>query len=319
MKIHRYLTHAVVLAIAVAISGYASLDRHYQSSFTASIGTVNAEATVSGEGGTVGDVSLGRFSTIIKPMAIPLSAPISHTPVTYTIAAGQTLKEVAKKFNVTVSEIRWSNTNLISSAVVATGDQVVIPPVRGIVVTTKATDTLAKLAVRYRSDAQTILDFNRLRSPVLTAGTVLVIPGGVGGAFPPPPSVFQNLAQTGTGGGSYHPIILGCCLGPYPATGFPPGWCTYYVATKRNVTWRGDAGFWYQNAAAAGYPVGSKPKVGAIMVTWESYLGHVAYVEAVNKDGSWTVSEMNFVAFGVIDERTIKPGQLGSALVGFIY
>jgi len=28
---------------------------------------------------------------------------------------------------------------------------------------------------------------------------------------------------------------------------------------------------------------------------------------------------MNFVAFGVISERTIKPGQLGSALVGFIY
>ena len=57
MKIHRYLTHAVVLAIAVAISGYASLDRHYQSSFTASLGAVNAEATVSGEGGAVGDVT----------------------------------------------------------------------------------------------------------------------------------------------------------------------------------------------------------------------------------------------------------------------
>jgi surface antigen len=55
------------------------------------------------------------------------------------------------------------------------------------------------------------------------------------------------------------------------------------------------------------------------MVTWESYLGHVAYVEAVNADGSWRVSEMNFVGFGVISERTIKPGQLGSALVGFIY
>jgi hypothetical protein len=146
-----------------------------------------------------------------------------------------------------------------------------------------------------------------------------VIPGGIGGAFPPPPAVWQSLVRTGTGGGGYHSVILGCCLGPYPATGFPAGWCTYYVATKRNVTWRGDAGFWYQNASAAGYPVGPKPKVGAIMVTWESYLGHVAYVEAVNADGSWTVSEMNFVAFGVISQRTIKPGQLGSALVGFIY
>jgi LysM repeat protein len=294
------------------------MDRHFQSSLTSRLGAVNAEAVVSGEGGTVGDVSLGRYSTIIKPIAIPIAAPISHTPFSYTVAAGENLKTIAARFHVTVSQIRWSNTNLISSDVVATGDQITIPPVAGIVVKAKATDTLEGLAAKYQSDAQTILDFNRLRSPQLQAGTVLVIPGGVGGAFPPPPTVFQSLMQSGTGG-AFHSVILGCCLGPYPATGFPVGWCTWYVATKRNVTWRGDAGFWYQNAAAAGYPVGSKPKVGAIMVTWESYLGHVAYVEAVNADGSWTVSEMNFVAFDVISQRTIKPGQLGGALVGFIY
>jgi LysM repeat protein len=294
------------------------MDRHFQSSFTAHLGAVNAEALVSGEGGTVGDVSLGRYSTIIKPVAIPLSAPISHTPISYSVAAGENLKIIAAKFHVTVSQIRWSNTNLISSDVVATGDQIVIPPVPGLVVKVKASDTLATLAAKYQSDAQTILDFNRLRSPQLVAGTALVIPGGIGGAFPPPPTLWQTLQQSGTGG-AYNSTVLGCCLGPYPATGFPVGWCTWYVATKRNVTWRGDAGFWYQNAAAAGYPVGSKPKVGAIMVTWESYLGHVAYVEAVNADGSWTVSEMNYVAFDVISERTIKPGQLGARLVGFIY
>jgi LysM repeat protein len=295
------------------------MDRHFQSSFTPSLGAVNAEAVVSGEGGTVGDVSLGRYSTIIKPVAIPLSAPISHSSFTYSVAAGENLKMIAAKFHLSVSQIRWSNTNLISSDVVATGDHILIPPVSGIVVTTRGSDTLQSLAIKYKSDAQTILDFNRLRSPQLAAGTVLVIPGGVGGAFPPPPASFKALVQTRATGGSFHSVILGCCLGPYPATGFPAGWCTYYVATKRNVTWRGDAGFWYQNAAAAGYPVGSKPKVGAIMVTWESYLGHVAYVESVNADGSWTVSEMNFVAFDVISTRTIKPGELGSRLVGFIY
>jgi N-acetylmuramoyl-L-alanine amidase len=295
------------------------MDRHFQSSLTARLGAVNAEAVVSGEGGAVGDVSLGRYSTIIKPVAIPLAAPISHSPVTYTVSAGENLKLIAARYRVTVSQIRWSNTDLISSDVVATGDRIVIPPVPGIVVTAKGSDTLESLAMKYQSDAQTILDFNRLRSPQLAAGTVLVIPGGVGGAFPPPPTLWQNLVQAGTAASAFHSVILGCCLGPYPATGFPAGWCTYYVATKRNVTWRGDAGFWYQNASAAGYPVGPKPKVGAIMVTWESYLGHVAYVEAVNADGSWTVSEMNFVAFGVISQRTIKPGQLGGRLVGFIY
>jgi LysM repeat protein len=293
------------------------MDRHFQSSFTARLGAVNAEAVVSSEGGTVGDVSLGRYSTIIKPVSIPLTAPISHTPTTYRIQEGETLKTIAARFHVTVSQIRWSNTNLISSDVVATGDQIVIPPIPGIVVTAKASDTLEILAAKYQSDAQTILDFNRLRSPHLTAGAVLVIPGGVGGAFPPPPAIYQ-LVHTGTGG-SFNAHVVGCCLGAYPATGFPAGWCTWYVATKRNVTWRGDAGYWYANASAQGYPVGPTPKVGAIMVTWESWAGHVAYVEAVNPDGSWVVSEMNWLAFDVINERTIKPGQLGGRLVGFIY
>ncbi len=291
------------------------MDRHVPTYLTSRLGTVNAEAVVATEGGTAGDVSLGRYSTIIKPVAIPTSAPISHKAFGYTVAAGENLSTIATKFHVTVAQIRWSNTNLISNDTVNTGDQIVIPPVPGVVVIVRSSDTIEALAGNYQVDSQSIYDFNRLRSSQLVAGTLLVIPNGVGGTFPPPPVVYQNFSRSS----SYSSKVLGCCLGPYTANGFPPGWCTYYVATKRNVTWRGDAGYWYQNAAAQGYKVGPTPKVGSIMVTWESYLGHVAYVESVNPDGSWVVSEMNFVAFNVISQRTIKPGQLGGRLVGFIY
>jgi LysM repeat protein len=294
------------------------MDRHVPAYLTSRIGTANAEAMMAGEGGSAGDVSLGRYSTIIKPVAIPTSAPTSHNAFGYTVGQGENLSAIAAKFGVTVAQIRWSNTNLFSDDTVNTGDRLVIPPVPGIVVNVKATDTLEALAAKYQVDPQTIYDYNRLRSTQLAAGTDLVIPNGVGGAFPPPPAQWQLLMRTG-GGGGYSVKTLGCCLGPYTANGFPVGWCTYYVATKRNVTWRGDAGFWYQNASAQGYPVGPTPKVGSIMVTWESWAGHVAYVEAVNADGSWVVTEMNWVAFDVIDQRTIKPGQLGKALVGFIY
>ena len=294
------------------------MDRHVPAYLTSRLGTVDAQAVVATEGGTAGDVSLGRYSTIIKPVAIPAAAPMSHKSFGYTVQAGESLATIAAKFHVSVSQIRWSNTNLFSNDSVATGDQIVIPPVPGVVVTVKATDTLDALATKYQVDAQSIYDFNRLRSTDLVAGATLVIPNGVGGAFPPPPALYQLLMRSGTGGG-YPVKVLGCCLGPYVANGFPVGWCTYYVATKRNVTWRGDAGYWYQNASAQGYAVGPTPKVGSIMVTWESWAGHVAYVEAVNPDGSWVVTEMNWVAFDVIDERTIRPGQLGARLVGFIY
>jgi len=316
LRANRYLTHAVVLGIAVGMSSYAAVDRHFPTNLTSRFGPVNAEAVVTGEGGYYGDVTLGRYSTIIKPVSIPTSAPVSHQPFTYTVAAGEDLSAIAAKYHVTVSELRWSNSNLYSNDAVATGDQLVIPPVHGIVVVVKASDTVDGLATKYSVDAQAIIDFNRLRSSQLSAGEVLVIPGGVGGAFPPPPALYQIM----TGAKSSYPVkVLGCCLGPYVNNKFPVGWCTYYVATWRNVTWNGDAGYWYANASAQGYAVGSTPKVGSIMVTWESWAGHVAYVESVNADGSWVVTEMNWVAYDVIDQRTIKPGQLGSRLVGFIY
>jgi LysM repeat protein len=317
LRISRYLTHAVVLAVAVAISGYASVDRQVGNYLTR-LGPLNAQALVVDEGGVVGSVSFGRYSTIIKPVDIPTSAPVSHLPTTYTVQSGDTLPSIAKRFKVTVSQIRWSNSgSLFTTDAILPGMSLIIPPVPGVVVIVKAGETAQSLATKYQVDVSVILDYNRLRDPQLTAGTLVVIPNGVGPAFPPPPVVYQT-TQLGSGG-AMPTVVKSCCLGPYPATGFPVGWCTYYVATWRNVTWRGDAGWWYENAKAQGYPVGSQPRVGAIMVTWESYLGHVAYVEAVNADGSWTVSEMNYVAWNVIDWRTIKPGQLGTRLVGFIY
>ena len=40
-------------------------------------------------------------------------------------------------------------------------------------------------------------------------------------------------------------------------------------------------------------------------------------MEAVYSDGSYTVSEMNYQRWNVIDERTIKPGDV--PLIGFVY
>lgn len=112
------------------------------------------------------------------------------------------------------------------------------------------------------------------------------------------------------------PVMGSAPAGPWP-NHFSFGYCTWYVATKRYVPWFGNAIEWWPNARAYGFPEGQTPRVGAIMVTRESGFGHVAYVEAVNGDGSWTVSEMNFTAWDVVDRRTIRPGQV--PLVGFIY
>jgi surface antigen len=99
---------------------------------------------------------------------------------------------------------------------------------------------------------------------------------------------------------------------------FSWGWCTWFVSTMRFVPWSGNAIDWFRNAGALGFSEGRAPQPGAIMVTRESGWGHVAYVESVDGNGrGWTVSEMNYQAFGVVDRRHISTGQV--PLVGFIY
>ncbi len=91
-------------------------------------------------------------------------------------------------------------------------------------------------------------------------------------------------------------------------------WCTDYVHSKRpDVAIYGNAGYnWLSAAQAAGKATGTDPRAGAVAVM----NGHVAYVEGVNPDGSYVVSEMgwNYKA-GSYNKRTVQPGSFG----GFIY
>lgn len=91
-------------------------------------------------------------------------------------------------------------------------------------------------------------------------------------------------------------------------------WCTDYVHSRRpDVPIYGNAGYnWISSAQAAGKATGNTPQAGAVAVT----NGHVAYVESVNADGSYVVSEMgwNYQA-GNFNQRTVRPGAFGA----FIY
>lgn len=97
---------------------------------------------------------------------------------------------------------------------------------------------------------------------------------------------------------------------------FPYGYCTYQAALDRGgVDFGGNANQWLGNARAAGYNTGSVPVVNAIFVTAESGWGHVGTVIKVNSDGSFVTREMNYVGFGVVSSRTLRPSQT----LGFIY
>src|SRR5207245_102568 len=53
--------------------------------------------------------------------------------------------------------------------------------------------------------------------------------------------------------------------GGYPDR-FPYGWCTWWAAYNRHVTWNGNAADWLTNASAHGFHTASSPMVGAMVV-----------------------------------------------------
>jgi surface antigen len=99
-------------------------------------------------------------------------------------------------------------------------------------------------------------------------------------------------------------------LGSYNANNtYDRGYCTWYVKNRRGVSLPntlGNANTWYSRAIANNMAVGTEPRVGAVATTTSGSLGHVAYVESVNGDGSITVSEMNYRGWNITSYRTVN-------------
>lgn len=97
---------------------------------------------------------------------------------------------------------------------------------------------------------------------------------------------------------------------------YDKGECTYYVFDKVKAdgnmiesSWR-DAEHWAYKSEEDGYVVNNTPKEGALLQTDTGPIGHVAYIEHINEDGSIHISEMNLHEAYEITERTIDSEQL---------
>ena len=167
--LHRYMTHIVVLVMAMAMSGYAALDRSFFPNFHPAVTAVAAD-----DGLAAGDISLGRESIIIKPLSIPTSALVSRAPVVHIVVPGDTLESIGRQFNLSWREVLWSNPGLRMPLTV--GRPIKLPPVSGVVMVVRTGDTPASLAAKYGVDQTILLGFNGLRGPQLMPGSVLVIP-----------------------------------------------------------------------------------------------------------------------------------------------
>ena len=290
---HRLIRHAWVLLAAVLLPVLAPHP------------ATPAAAVVAAPRGS-GDIILS--AVIERPATVP---PIAARPAqTVVVTFGETVESLATSNHSDAAAIRWAN-GLAAGVEPAPGATLLLPPGAGALVAVHPGERPSHFAVRRGVDPRVLLDYNALsKDSPLPAGSFLQVPlstapsGALVGRF------FSRANNRAV------PVIAE----DHGPDTFPYGQCTYYVASRRDVSWGGNAGSWFENANGV-RPEGHIPVAGSIVVFHLGWFGHVAYVEDVNPDGSFVISEMNFYGsgggWGRVDRRTIAADD--RSITGFIY
>lgn len=247
--------------------------------------------------------------------SVPLDAVIEGGPpdpptplgaaLTVIAPAGASAASLAAHYQRDAASIEWAN-GLVDGTDPVPGSEVLLPPGPGALVEVQPGELPSQFAQRVHIDSTTLLAYNMLEADTpLATGSYLQVPLGsapVGAlnsaAFVPEAPGIPEVAPSRS------------------RDAFPYGECTYYVATQRAITWAGNADRWLRNAKDI-RPEGDVPVAGAVAVFNYWPLGHVAFVELVNPDGSFVISEMNYEGRGRVDQRTIPAND--PSVLGFIY
>jgi N-acetylmuramoyl-L-alanine amidase len=222
--------------------------------------------------------------------------------VEYVTVDGDTVQALAERYNVSSDSIRWSN-GLGGDRLIA-GQTIMIPPKNrnGIVYKVTANDSIEKLAEKFKSTQEKIIAFNDLElSNSLPLDQYIFIPDGERQPDPVVPAAPSFLfASFGSG------------------NGYSGGYCTWHAANRRMEIGRpiptnlGNAITWYARAQAMGLATGYEPQAGAVLYHTDiGGLGHVAFVEKINEDGSMWVSDMNYNGFVSMDTSSAASGGWG--------
>ncbi len=222
--------------------------------------------------------------------------------VEYTVKEGDTISGIATSFGLKTQTILWAN-NLNDSSIIKPGDSITIPPADGIIYTVKKGDTLSKIAQDHKADLNEISEWNQLDNDKIVEGQELFLPGAKKPIIVAKPSTSASTSASVVVPRT-KPVYSSCHQFPY-------GYCTWYVAQKRCIPWGGNAKDWPSNAQAYGYSVcwGSNCDcpAGSILVTRESWYGHVSYVTGQTST-TITISEMNRYGWAKVNTRTLTKG-----------
>ncbi len=274
--------------------------------------------------------------------------------IIYIVKPGDNLSSIAYKFGTTINQIKQINN--LHSDTLRPWQKLIIRSQPGIYYQVKENTTWKDFAQKYKLDLKQLLSLNYVsdENQSLQKGDEIFLPltqkeAIEKGLLPKPkpkprPVVYTqpqrttrtttssntNTTPSSTSRGSK--VIKSYYRNPWIYNWFAPGHCTRFVAikkfpyitdTKQKKLWHGNAKNWYDNAAAAGYPVGQTPKIGSIVVIkygapnyYYSY-GHVGIVRDIDwKNKKLLIEEMNAKGRFIVTRRRIS---MDNKIIGYIY
>lgn len=105
-------------------------------------------------------------------------------PVTYTVQTGDSIFGIAQSFDLEPESVLWANYDLLNDDphLISVGQDLIIPPVDGILYEWQEGDTLEKIAEKYYADVEDILLFPGndldMTNPTIEPGALLMVPDG---------------------------------------------------------------------------------------------------------------------------------------------
>jgi N-acetylmuramoyl-L-alanine amidase len=253
-----------------------------------------------------------QVDVVDKPQTT-ISSDSARNVTEYVVVDGDTVLTVADRFSVSADTIRWANN--ITGDSVASGTTLKILPITGVLVTSKAGDTVTKIASETNASAEEVALFNDIDvSVAIEPGTAIIVPNGSPRSTPSPTRRGSSGTSQGAYGFAANPVFGG-------GNTYSRGYCTWHAANRRAAIGRpipnrmGNAISWARAAASAGYVVDGNPRAGDVL--WHRNIGgagHVAFVEGVNADGSLLVSDMNYPSWGRVTYRNVPPSEFGKYL-----
>lgn len=139
-----------------------------------------------GRGEDYGETPSSVLNTETSLTDVETETKVSEKPrdkvVSYYVAKGDTVSEVAEAFGVSGESVKWLNN--IRGDSLKIGQELLIPPVTGVIHKVQRGETVYSIAKKYKVDAQKIVnwpytDFSNDETFELIAGQSIVVPDGV--------------------------------------------------------------------------------------------------------------------------------------------